>query len=246
MSVVVIPTRRVLLFAWFGQQGQQPKDDVTQHPDEQNKADSERAADGCACACGFIGGAVQFFADKACVGNQPEQHQDVEQDQRPFEQDAKEPAFGFAQGVSAVGAVVGLIGNGFRAAGAILGGHLCVPFVVAKHLGSIRSVCAYARNACKAMLLPAFALCLLAVPGGAKASACQLRADAIDVLTAHGEQRQSYGLTRAGGLVEVFANLDTGSWTVTITSASGITCAVAAGHHFDHERHAPALLGDAL
>ena len=48
-----------------------------------------------------------------------------------------------------------------------------------------------------------------------------------------GESRQSIGLTGDGAVVELFASLATGSWTLTVTRPGGPTCLVASGHHFE-------------
>lgn len=48
----------------------------------------------------------------------------------------------------------------------------------------------------------------------------------------YGETRQSIGLAANNAVVEVFASLETGSWTITVTSPGGPTCLVASGHEF--------------
>ncbi len=61
----------------------------------------------------------------------------------------------------------------------------------------------------------------------------------------YGETRQSIGLATNNQVVEVFASLDTGTWTITVTSVSGLTCLVAAGGAFERldEALSPAMLG---
>jgi len=54
-----------------------------------------------------------------------------------------------------------------------------------------------------------------------------------------GESRQSIGLAANNAVVEVFANLDTGTWTVTVTIAGGATCLLASGEAFQ-------VLGESL
>ena len=49
----------------------------------------------------------------------------------------------------------------------------------------------------------------------------------------YGETRQSIGLGANNSVVEVFASEETGSWTITVTSAAGITCLVATGQAFE-------------
>ena len=48
-----------------------------------------------------------------------------------------------------------------------------------------------------------------------------------------GETRQSIGLGTNNALVEVFASEATGSWTITVTMANGVTCLVATGNAFE-------------
>ncbi|MDU8911856.1 hypothetical protein [Aestuariicoccus sp. MJ-SS9] len=49
----------------------------------------------------------------------------------------------------------------------------------------------------------------------------------------YGETRQSMGLGRDNAMMEVFASAETGSWTITVTSAGGMTCLVASGQAFE-------------
>ncbi|WP_368185147.1 hypothetical protein [Aestuariibius sp. HNIBRBA575] len=48
----------------------------------------------------------------------------------------------------------------------------------------------------------------------------------------YGESRQSIGLAANNAVIEVFASLETGSWTITVTAPGGPTCMVASGQHF--------------
>ena len=49
----------------------------------------------------------------------------------------------------------------------------------------------------------------------------------------YGEARQSIGVTVNGAVVETFANLESGSWTITLTMPDGIACMVASGAAFE-------------
>jgi len=49
-----------------------------------------------------------------------------------------------------------------------------------------------------------------------------------------GESRQSIGLGSDNAIVEVFASMDTGSWTITVTRPGGLTCLVAAGQAYQY------------
>lgn len=55
----------------------------------------------------------------------------------------------------------------------------------------------------------------------------------------YGESRQSIGLGSNNALVEVFASDETGTWTITVTNTSGMTCLVAAGQAFEALAEAP-------
>ena len=50
----------------------------------------------------------------------------------------------------------------------------------------------------------------------------------------YGEGRQSMGLASDNAVVEVFASMDTGSWTITVTRPGGPTCLVAAGQAYQY------------
>lgn len=49
----------------------------------------------------------------------------------------------------------------------------------------------------------------------------------------YGETRQSIGLAGQGAVVEVFAALETGTWTIIVTGPGGLTCLVASGQAFE-------------
>lgn len=48
----------------------------------------------------------------------------------------------------------------------------------------------------------------------------------------YGEAPQTLALAANGMLFEVFANLETGSWTATLTDAHGKTCLLASGSSY--------------
>ena len=58
----------------------------------------------------------------------------------------------------------------------------------------------------------------------------------------YGESLQSRG-TANGRLIEMWANAETGSWTVTVTQAGGPTCLLGAGENFERVDAAPAPMG---
>lgn len=45
----------------------------------------------------------------------------------------------------------------------------------------------------------------------------------------HGETRRSAALQDGRGVLELFANAETGSWTILLTTPSGLSCLMAAG-----------------
>ncbi len=49
----------------------------------------------------------------------------------------------------------------------------------------------------------------------------------------YGETRQSIGLGSNNAVVEVFASQETGSWTITVTLPTGVTCLVASGQSYE-------------
>lgn len=64
---------------------------------------------------------------------------------------------------------------------------------------------------------------------------CADHASVVERLGEHyGESRQSIGLGSDNAVVEVFASMDTGSWTITVTRPGGPTCLVAAGQGYQY------------
>ncbi|MCT4372781.1 hypothetical protein CLG85_021725 [Yangia mangrovi] len=90
---------------------------------------------------------------------------------------------------------------------------------------------------------------LAALPsaGYAESRACGPR----DVVVArlaetYGETRQSIGLGSDNAVMEVFASDETGTWTITVTSSTGVTCLVASGLAFETlAEHLPPKESDA-
>ena len=60
----------------------------------------------------------------------------------------------------------------------------------------------------------------------------------------YGETRQSMGLGNNNAVIEVFASDETGSWTITVTQANGLTCLVASGQNFQQLAEALPAQGD--
>jgi hypothetical protein len=49
----------------------------------------------------------------------------------------------------------------------------------------------------------------------------------------YGEARQSIAVAANGVVVETWANLDAGTWTITGTRADGVTCLIASGDAYE-------------
>ncbi len=79
----------------------------------------------------------------------------------------------------------------------------------------------------------AFGICgVLSAP--AQAQNCAPRERVLERLArSYGETRQSVGLGANNAMVEVFASPDSGTWTILVTTAEGITCLVASGEAFE-------------
>ena len=56
----------------------------------------------------------------------------------------------------------------------------------------------------------------------------------------YGETRRSVGFQRGRGVVEVYASVETGSWTILVTDPRGTTCLMAAGEAFELDKVAEA------
>ncbi|MFD1160659.1 hypothetical protein [Roseovarius aestuarii] len=86
----------------------------------------------------------------------------------------------------------------------------------------------------KTIIFSALAV-LIAAPALAQSGQhCAPRDMVVDRLAKkYGETRQSMGLGANNAVVEVFASDKSGSWTITVTSANGVTCLVASGQAFE-------------
>ncbi|WP_413463814.1 hypothetical protein [Alloyangia pacifica] len=75
---------------------------------------------------------------------------------------------------------------------------------------------------------------MLPSPGTAESQTCGPRDIVVARLAeTYGESRQSIGLGSNNAVMEVFASDETGTWTITVTSTSGVTCLVASGLAFE-------------
>jgi hypothetical protein len=73
---------------------------------------------------------------------------------------------------------------------------------------------------------------------------CGGRASVEQTLTGqYGETRRGMGMAANNMVMELWANADTGSWTITVTTAQGQTCLVASGQNFEPITEAPGVDG---
>ncbi|MEE2944310.1 MAG: hypothetical protein VX444_03965 [Pseudomonadota bacterium] len=90
----------------------------------------------------------------------------------------------------------------------------------------------------KGLLKPiglAFALLLAAEMTQAQTQRhCAPRETVVERLAdSYGETRQSVGLGRDNALMEVYASVESGTWTITVTTPTGMTCLIASGQSFE-------------
>lgn len=86
---------------------------------------------------------------------------------------------------------------------------------------------------------------LAASPVAAQEPQCGPRDPFVKTLAdSYGESRVGVGIEARGGLVELYADPDDGSWTLLVVRPDGIACMVSEGHQWTIE--APAKKGVAL
>lgn len=79
-----------------------------------------------------------------------------------------------------------------------------------------------------------FAGMLLASTAAHAQQQCGEREKVVAHLTEkYGETRRGMGLAANNGVMEVFASDSSGTWTITVTMADGMTCLVASGQAFE-------------
>ena len=78
-----------------------------------------------------------------------------------------------------------------------------------------------------------FAACF-AVPAYAQNPNCAPPQVVVErLVNGYGERRVSIALGAGGTLVETWANLQSGTWTVVVTQPDGLACMVASGQSFE-------------
>lgn len=101
---------------------------------------------------------------------------------------------------------------------------------------------------CLAAILAMLALAVFAAPAAAQGMQHCAPRDAVvgRLAEKYGETRQAVGLGARNTVMEVFASGATGSWTITMTMATGVTCLVASGQNFEALSEALPPEGDPL
>lgn len=75
-------------------------------------------------------------------------------------------------------------------------------------------------------------LILAPLPTQAQPQCAKHQAVADELASKYGEKRHSMGLAANSTVMELYASLETGTWTMTVTMPDGMTCLVAAGDNF--------------
>lgn len=84
------------------------------------------------------------------------------------------------------------------------------------------------------------ALILATQQSQAQQTNCGPRAVIVaELANRYGETRRSIGLSASNAVVELFASEASGSWTLAVTLASGITCIMASGIAYETLAEAP-------
>lgn len=82
-------------------------------------------------------------------------------------------------------------------------------------------------------LAVSLALTLPTVAAAQSARQCGPRDAVVEQLeNRFSESRQAMGLAANNAVVELYANPATGTWTITATMASGLTCLIASGEAY--------------
>lgn len=91
---------------------------------------------------------------------------------------------------------------------------------------------------------PEFWLAVFALLAVSLAAEAQMRCGPRDTVVGHlstkyGETQQSVGLQQGRGMVETFANPDSGTWTILLTTPNGMSCLMAAGEAWERREGEP-------
>lgn len=79
----------------------------------------------------------------------------------------------------------------------------------------------------------ALGLALTAIPAAEAQNRCGAREKIVAHLeTKYGEHQRSVGIQGQGEVIEIYANAVSGTWTIILTNARGLSCLMAAGEAF--------------
>lgn len=70
------------------------------------------------------------------------------------------------------------------------------------------------------------------LPAAAQMRCGQRDAIVRQLATRYGETQRSVGFQQGRGVVEIYVNADSGSWTILLTTPEGMSCLMAAGEAF--------------
>ena len=86
---------------------------------------------------------------------------------------------------------------------------------------------------------------LIASPAGAQARVCAPDAAALaaQLGTQYGEHLSAAGVATGGGLIQVYSNPESGSWTIAVRIPDGPTCILSSGEGWSTETVAAPLPG---
>ena len=78
-----------------------------------------------------------------------------------------------------------------------------------------------------------FGMAAMAPPAHAQVS-CAARSDIVTWLTRdHAEKLNAIGMKTDHQLVEIWSSDKTGTWTILLSKADGVSCIIAGGTHFE-------------
>ena len=89
-----------------------------------------------------------------------------------------------------------------------------------------------------------FGLAATAPPAHAQSTNCAARDVVVERLESKfGETPTGRGLRSATQMVEIWSSAETGSWSILVTRADGVTCLMASGDNWNEIQQIPAKMG---
>lgn len=91
-----------------------------------------------------------------------------------------------------------------------------------------------------ALVIGGTMLSMLITSAASAQAVCGKREDIVKQLEEkYGETRNGMGVQQGRGVVEVYSSAETGSWTILVTNARGMSCLMAAGEAWENEDPKP-------